>query len=155
VAQPSRCATGQKCPPAPTTIGASIASLAIQRPCAEPQARARAREQIVVELAAADPVRDRLAVVDARGPRAEACDGEAVHRLEHALARILRGIDLERRQHRRRDPARAHLVAREAAPVEHHHVEARAHQRARARRAARPAAHHEHVAALPRHHGLV
>src|SRR5262249_38046244 len=48
---------------------------------AEAQARAAAREQVVVELAAADPVAHDLAAIDARLAIPLARDGEAADRL--------------------------------------------------------------------------
>src|SRR5262249_45311620 len=77
---------------------------------------------------------------------------EARDRLQHATLLVVARIDLQLFDHLRRDPARAHLVARELALVEDQHVEAGTTQLARARRAGRPAADDQHVASFPRGH---
>ena len=104
----------------------AIAAQLAQR-LAEKQLRAAAREQCRVELAAEDPVAHDLGVGDARALASGQTHFEAADRLQHAPARlVLGGLELELGQDLRRDPAGAHLVARELLRVEERHAQAQA-----------------------------
>src|SRR5262245_48975846 len=116
--------------------------------CSRAQRRLGACEQVVVELAAPDPVADRAAERGAALGVADPPHAKALDRLERAAARVLGGIDRERLEHGRRDPAGARLVAGKGGAIEHADGRARAREAPGQRRAGRAASHHDHVETL-------
>ena len=135
-------ATGQKWPPAPTTIGAANRSLSDpaipgatdrrDRRVAE-HARARAAEQEVVELAAANRVADGPRVAGFDRPPADHPGAEPGDLLERAAAgAVLRRRQVEERENIRGQPSGADLVAGKLRAIED---DARSSRRSRSLRA--------------------
>ena len=98
---------------------------------------ARAAEKIPIELAATDAVADDGFVSCPDRPSiGQDARAEARHVLHHESARpVLLGREAEDLEDPRRNPARAHLVARKARTIQHEHVRTRAPERPGARRA--------------------
>jgi hypothetical protein len=114
----------------------------------EAQRRAAPAQQEVVEFAATNAIAHRLPEVGARLPISDPPHPEAVDRLEHVILGECLGFDPEILEDLRRHPAGAELVAREAPPVEHQHVEAGLAQRPGAGRARGPTPHDDDVTRL-------
>ena len=146
--EPRRClATGQKCPPAPMTTGASIVSLAIHSPplwrsvvmgVPSSIAHAGAAEQKVVELAPADRVADDAAVLRFDEPAADDAGPKGRDLLQREPGgAVLVGIEVEQREDAGCQPSRADLVPRKLGAIGEHDVPARTLECPRAGRARR------------------
>ncbi len=108
-----------------------------------------APQQVVVELAPANPVADRTAIVRiARRAAADTTGPEAGDGLQNAPDAIFGRIDVKRRQNRRSDPAAANLVTGEGLPVDNSDVEAGISETPGAGRASRSAADDQDVAGV-------
>ena len=158
-APPRRCrATGQKCPPAPTSTGASMA-IVHDPACPRPGGSTRpgaaiddlgtgATQQEVVELAAANRVADRARIARFDRAAANHPGAKAGDLLQGRAGRaVLRRIEVEQGEDVRRQPSRADLVARKPRAIDDDDLPSCEPQLARARRAGGPAADDDRVAA--------
>ena len=114
------------------TSGVSISPLTIQRSCSRSidfsgtpsSVRAPAPlQQVVVKLAAADTVADRLIIMILDDVPADQSGEESRDRLQRATGGIVTEVDLKRVHDLRGDPAGTRLVARELLTVKNQHVE--------------------------------
>src|SRR6185436_13640215 len=118
---------------------------------AKGEARPRALQQVMVEFATPDAEARRGLVAHRRCGPADGADAKAADRLQHALARILVKIEFQRRHCGRRDPAGAHLVAREFLLVDDEYIEACPAQLPRAGGSRRTAADDQDITSRGRH----
>src|SRR5580765_1685213 len=115
------------------------------------EARARAIEQIVIELATADAEADRTTVARFDVVRAADESGsKAGDWLEGASAAIVVDVEFRSRYDLWGNPACARLVARKHGAIDDDHVEAGLTKLPRARRAGRSTPDDEHVAGIHR-----
>src|SRR5579862_685572 len=112
------------------------------------KSRARSLQQVVVKLTAANPVANRLAVVDFDLASAHAAGAEAGDWLKGAPQTIVLRFYIEFAKNGRRDPSAANFVARETALVEDDRVQTALCQFPCARRSSRPSAHDQDIARI-------
>ena len=110
------------------------------------QTRSRSPKQVLIEFASADAKADRLVVRRLNtSDTADQADTKPSEWLERPSVPIPVNIQPQIRQDLRRDPSRAHLVAREGRSVHDDDIETRLAEGPRAGRTRRTATGDEHV----------
>ena len=106
---------------------------------AEVRSRARTGKQVMIELATADSIADRLVIGSTDWSMSDQARSEARNRLQRAGLRIFGEVNGQLIHNGRRDPSCAHLVPREGCLIEYQHVDPRPDQSPGTRRSRRAA----------------
>ena len=88
------------------------------------QVTARSREQVMIELAAADAITDRMVERRANWAISDQARAKPGNRLESPPAAVVSQVDAEFVNHGWGDPAGAYLISGKRRLVEHEHVKA-------------------------------